>query len=79
MKHFNLKPGKKIGLILNALMGITLDSPELNNYEYLLKRAGELLDLGEEELIKIADEGRVAITEAEQQELSDIKRKHKVQ
>ena len=79
MNHFKLKPGRKIGLVLNALMGTTLDNPEHNNFEYLLGKAEEYLTLEEEELIKFADKGRVAITEAEQQELSDIKKKHKVQ
>ncbi len=79
MSHFQLKPGKKIGLILNALMGITLDKPELNNFDFLLTKTEEYLMLSDKELLTIAEEGKIAINEAESQEVTEIRKKHKVQ
>lgn len=43
MKEFKLKPGKKIGEILNQLFEEVLEKPELNDTQILLKRAKQLL------------------------------------
>jgi len=75
---FHMKPGKKIGLILNALMGVTLETPENNNYDYLSKKVKEYLKLPEEELIKLADVGRETMKIKENAEIKAIHKKHKV-
>lgn len=43
MQEFSLKPGPKIGVILNNLFEKVIDSPELNTKETLLKKAEKLL------------------------------------
>lgn len=75
---FHMKPGKKIGLILNALMGITLETPENNKYNYLAKKVEEYIKLSDEELEKLANVGRETMEIKENQEIKKIHRKHKV-
>jgi len=79
MEIFDLKPSKKIGYLLKALMNITLETPENNNKEYLVERVTEYLQMPEEELITLAESGEEAIDAAEKEEVRKIRRKHKVQ
>ncbi len=78
ISELGMKPGRKIGYILNALMSLTLDNPENNNYEFLLEKSKEFLKMKDEELIKIAERGKIKIEEKEEEELKKIKKKHKV-
>ena len=39
MSSFSLKPSPIIGLILNYLLELVLDDPNLNNYDQLLEKA----------------------------------------
>ena len=71
-------PGKRIGYILNALLGETLDNPDLNNSEFLVKRAIELSKLPDKELIPLSDKGRLTQDEKEQEELKEIRKRHAV-
>lgn len=41
MENLKLKPGPIIGEILNYLLELVLDNPELNTFEQLLEKAGE--------------------------------------
>jgi len=78
ISEFHMKPGRKIGQILHALMGITLETPENNNYEFLAKKVEEYLKLPDEELEKLAKVGRETMEIKENQEIKKIHRKHKV-
>lgn len=53
MELINIKPGPKVGLILNALLGEALEDPKKNEKEYLNKRSFELNDLPDMELKKM--------------------------
>ena len=53
MELLQIKPGPKVGLILNALLGEVLDDPKKNDKEYLNKRSLELNVLPDEELKKM--------------------------
>ena len=53
MQVLALKPGPRVGLILNALLGEVLDEPEKNDHEYLIGRAGELNQLSDLDLKKL--------------------------
>ena len=44
MDEFGLKPGPLIGTILNELLELVLDNPELNIRETLLSRARDIID-----------------------------------
>lgn len=71
-------PGPKLGLILHALLEEVLEDPDLNTTEYLEKRTLELIKLPETELKKLGEEGKEAKAEAEEQELTEIRKKHGV-
>ncbi len=79
MEMFDLKPSKKIGYLLKALMSITLETPENNNKEYLVEKVKEYLAMPEERLVALAQSGETAIDAAEKEEVRKIRRKHRVQ
>ncbi len=72
------KPGKKLGLILHALLDEALEEPSKNNNEYLECRTIELLKLAESELEKLAAAGKERQIEEEASAIKDIAREHKV-
>ncbi len=78
IKELGMKPGRRIGLILNALMGITLFEPEKNNYDFLMEKTKEFMTLEDEELIKLANIGKEKIEEEEKKEIRRIHRKNKI-
>ena len=71
-------PGPKLGLILHALLEEVLEDPNLNTVEYLEKRTLELNILPVDELKKLGEEGKEKKTQAEEEELTKIRRKHGV-
>ncbi|HIP33371.1 MAG TPA: hypothetical protein EYG89_01250 [Bacteroidia bacterium] len=75
---FSMKPGRKIGDILHALMGITLETPENNNYEYLSKKVVEYSQLPDEKLKELALIGRSTMETKEKAEIKKIHKKHKI-
>lgn len=50
MSILNIKPGPRVGLILNALLSEVIDDPQKNNKEYLEKRIKEMGEWTEEDL-----------------------------
>ncbi|MFH1564781.1 MAG: HD domain-containing protein [bacterium] len=54
MKELKMKPGHKIGFILNALLNEVLEDPAKNDREYLLGKIKELNKLNDEDLKKLA-------------------------
>ncbi len=73
IKELNIKPGPKIGLILNALLSEVLDKKEKNNYEYLKNRARELNKIPVSEISKIAQDTEKKIKEIEKNERNKFK------
>lgn len=78
MATCKLTPGPKIGMILNALMEEVLDDPKLNTKEYLLRKSQDLCALPDEDLNKLASQGRIKKAEAEENDLREIRKKHGV-
>ena len=78
ISEFHMKPGRRIGWILHALMRETLHNPENNNRTHLVKHVTQLNILSDEELEDLYYEGKEAIDEAEELELRDIRKKRKV-
>ena len=72
------RPGPKIGHILHALLEEILENPELNEKEFLTKRAKELISLSEEKLKQIGESGKEAKEAKEANELAKIRKKHGV-
>lgn len=64
MELLKIKPGPRVGMILNALLGEVLDDPSKNDGQYLNRRSLELNELPDEELkamhpdVKFYDEER---------------------
>lgn len=71
-------PGPRLGLYLNALMGIVFDHPEDNTYEKLVSHVTELSKLDTKELKKMAEKGKSDLKEKDEEILKSIKAKHKV-
>ena len=72
------RPGKRLGLVLHALLEEALDDASKNTAEYLEKRALELLQLPEAELQELAEAGRKRQAEEEAAALKQIAREHKI-
>lgn len=73
-----LPPGVKIGQILHALLNETLDDPDLNQSDYLIKRAKELALLPDETLLNLGQAGKEKREEAEEAELRKIRSRYRV-
>ncbi len=78
MEVFHMKPGPKIGYVLNALLEEVLDDAARNTGEYLDKRTAELLALSEEELKTLGEAGKQRREAAEDEEIKHIMEKHHV-
>jgi len=70
--------GPKIGYILNALLEEALENPDINNDEFLVKRAKELVKLPENKLKELAERGKDKKEKVEQEELKKIRDKYRV-
>ncbi len=75
IEELGMKPGPKMGAILDVLLAEVLEDPNLNQLETLKSRALELDKLDLEELRESAQE---IITEKRQADDQDMKRKFKV-
>ncbi len=72
------KPGRKLGYVLHALLEEALEDATKNTEAYMEKRALELLNLPEDELIALAEAGKRRQAAEEAQALKDIAREHNV-
>ena len=72
------KPGRKLGYVLHALLEEALEDATKNTEVYMEKRALELLNLPEAELVALAEAGKRRQAEEEAQALKDIAREHRV-
>jgi len=78
ISEFHMKPGKRIGWILHALMRETLHNPENNNKKWLVKHVTQLNELSDKELEDLYWQGKEAIDEAEEKELKEIRKNRKI-
>jgi tRNA nucleotidyltransferase (CCA-adding enzyme) len=78
IKELGIKPGPRMGWILHALLDEALEEPEKNNSEYLKSRALELDKLTDAELKQKGEAGKAAKQETEEEELTEIRKKHGV-
>ena len=58
MKKLDIKPGPKIGHILNILLGYVLNDPKKNKKDFLDKEIKKLDKLKEKELKELAEKAR---------------------
>ncbi len=78
MEVCHMKQSPVIGLILYALFNEVLEKPDLNNEEYLKRRAVELFKLSEDELKKLGKAGMEKRLEEQQKDIGEIRAKHHV-
>ncbi|MCX6765438.1 MAG: HDIG domain-containing protein [Candidatus Moranbacteria bacterium] len=73
MKELKLKPGPKIGAILDVLLSEVIEDASKNNRDYLLSRAKEL---DKKDLEKLRNMAKVKIEEKKEEEDKEIKNKY---
>jgi len=73
MKDLQLKPGPKIGAILDVLLSEVIEDASKNNKEFLLSRAKEL---DGEDLEKLRAMAKTRIEEKKEEDEEEIKKKH---
>jgi poly(A) polymerase/tRNA nucleotidyltransferase (CCA-adding enzyme) len=78
MKLLELKPGPRVGWVLNALLEEVLDDPSRNTKEALATRAKELQEMPDAQLKKLMASAREKKKEAEDELEQEIKKEFKV-
>ena len=76
MSVLDIKPGPKIGQILDVLLGYVLDDPKKNTKEFLQKEAIKLGKLSDKELEKLAEKSKEEKSEIETKEDKMTKQKY---
>lgn len=76
--EMGMKPGRRMGWILHALLEEVLDDPTKNTREYLESRVRALDELSDSELQKLGEQGKEQKEKLEQAEIKKLHRKHKV-
>ncbi|MFA5792004.1 MAG: HDIG domain-containing metalloprotein [Candidatus Paceibacterota bacterium] len=78
IKELGIKPGPRMGFILNALLEEVLDAPEKNTVEHLSELVKSLNMLGDSELKILGDRGKEKKEELEEEEVAKLHEKHGV-
>ncbi len=78
IKELDIKPGPRMGWILNALLEEVLEMPEKNTVEHLSELVKSLDMLDDTELKALGDRGKEKKEELEEEEVSKLHQKHGV-
>ena len=78
IKELGIKPGPRMGWILNTLLEEVLDAPEKNTVEHLSELVKSLNMLGDAELKTLGDKGKEKKEELEEEEVEKLHAKHGV-
>jgi putative nucleotidyltransferase with HDIG domain len=78
INQLDIKPGPRMGWILNALLEEVLDAPEKNTVEHLSELAKSLNTLGDPELKALGERGKSKKEELEELEVEKLHTKHNV-
>lgn len=78
MNELRIKPGPRMGWILHALLEEVLEDPKLNTIEKLTERVKELDALNDKELKVLGVEGKEKKEEWNDEEVSELRKKHGV-
>lgn len=76
MDVLNIKPGPKIGQILDVLLSFVLDDPKKNTKEYLIEEIKKLGNLETKELQKLAEKSKEEKSEVETKKDEMTKQKY---
>lgn len=78
IKELHMKPGPRMGWILNALLEEVLEEPKKNTKEYLIGKINKLELLTDKDLRKLGEKGKEKKEEAENKEIEKLHKKHGV-
>ena len=78
IETLHVKPGPRMGYMLNALLEEVLEDPRKNTKEVLSELVEGFKSLGDEELKKLGDRGKEKKDELENQEIEKLHQKHGV-
>jgi len=78
IKELGIKPGPRMGWILNALLEEVLDAPEKNSIGHLSELVKSLNMLGDEELRTLGERGKGKKEGLEEEEVAKLHKKHGV-
>jgi putative nucleotidyltransferase with HDIG domain len=78
METLHMKPGPRMGWILNALLEEVLDDPTKNTPEHLSELVASLDILGDDELKTLGERGKGKKDELEKEEIEKLHKKHGV-
>ncbi len=76
MNELHMKPGPRMGWILNALLEEVLDDATKNTVEHLTELVKSLDMLGDPELRALGERGKEKKEELEEEEVSKLHAKH---
>jgi putative nucleotidyltransferase with HDIG domain len=79
IKELGIKPGPRMGWILNALLEEVLDAPEKNTVKHLSELVKSLNMLGDEELKTLGLRGKEKKEELEEEEVKKLHKRHGVE
>lgn len=78
METLHIKPGRRMGWILHALLEEVLENPTLNTVEQLHERALDLNELTDETLRELGEKGKEKKEEADEAVIQSLRKKHGV-
>jgi hypothetical protein len=78
MEVAGIAPGPRIGWVLHALLEEVLDDPKRNTEEYLEGRTHELLNLSDDELKTLGEQGKDRRDEEDEAAIQELHQKHHV-
>lgn len=78
MEELHVKPGRRMGWMLHALLEEVLEDSEKNTLEYLVSRVTELEKLEDSELQKLGEQGKQSKEQADEAEIKELHVKHGV-
>ncbi len=78
LSEMKMKPGKRMGWMLHALLEEVLDDPTKNTLEFLVERVKDLDELDDDTLQKLGEKGKDKQKEADDSEIEKLRAKHNV-
>jgi putative nucleotidyltransferase with HDIG domain len=78
IKELHMKPSKRMGWILSALLEEVLDDPLINKKEHLLELVKSLDMLGDQELKTLGERGKEKKEKLEEEVVEELHKKHGV-
>lgn len=76
MEILNIKPGPKVGQVLDILLSYVLEDPQKNRTDWLKREIGKMRQLSDQEIAKIAQKARKEIEKIETKSDEMAKKKY---